>query len=728
MAAEHQTRGDVAAAATLYQQLLDATPGHPEANFRLGLLRLQTGQPQAALPHLKAALEAQPEKGLAWLAFLEGLLAAKQFDAARSVLDQGRQRGLAGPRVDALEARLGQAVAVQAQIRQMEALFSTGQYAALETAAKAFLAHLPENGKGWHLLGLSLVVRGNGAQALPALLRASELLPQDVDVWDHLGSAYLQTGQLPEAVVALSRAISLRPDHAVSYNNLGNVFLEMGQLDAAEEQYRRALNCQPHYAQAAGNLGIALQGLGHLEEALTCYTRALAMQPDDANILANSANVLKELGRTDAAIAAYAKAMQHDPNHVAARTNFLLLQAFATRLQPQEFLAAAKGLGRVHSQLAQQDGLPPLRHPKEQGWRLRVGYVSGDFCANHPVPFFLEPLLANHDRERVELFLYPTHDTHDATAKRITALGEHVFPLMGLTDKAATEQIRSDGIDVLIDLSGHCRYNRLGVFARRAAPVQAHYLGYCATTGIAQMDYWIGDAVLFPENEPAPFCETVWRLPRTWMSYAGRTDLPPSAWKPDPDGTIWFGSCNHLSKIQDATLDLWGQILRALPNSKLLLKSGPLDQPANRERILAAFAARGITGDRLELLGSTPDWPTHMATYDRMDIALDPLDAVSGATTTCDALWMGVPVLTLAGGTVATRMAASLIAGLGQTEWIAPTPAAYVSQAVRLAADVEGRRHSRPLQRSRMQSSPLGDAKGLAQCLEEAFAAMLAAR
>lgn len=615
---------------------------------------------------------------------------------------------------------------IQAAIRALVGHFQAGRYTAMEHAARAFLQIHPENGQGWHLFGLSLVVRDQGAAALEALTRASELLPRDVDVWDHLGSAYLQLGRYPEAVAAFCRALSLRPNYAASHNNLGNAFLEMGRPMEAETEYRRALRCQPDYPQAQGNLGNALQAQGRLDEALACYEQSLAANPNDSNCYANRANTLKELGRTDDAIVTYEEALRRDPDNVPARTNLLLLHAFAPRLSPEAFLDQAKELGRVCTRLAARDPLPPLVPAPRQGRRLRVGYVSGDFCGNHPVPFFLGPVLAHHDRKRVEVFLYPSRDTHDATAKRLAGYGEHWTSLAGLTDREAAARIRGDGIDVLVDLSAHCRYNRLGMFAHRAAPVQAHFLGYCATTGIEQMDYWIGDGVLFPENVQEQFSETPWALPRVWMSYDGRDDLPQGGWRPDPDGTIWLGTCNHLSKIQDRTMDLWARILHVLPQAKLLLKSGQLDQAANRDRTLAAFAARGIAGERLCLLGSTPDWREHMATYNRLDIALDPVDVVSGATTTGDTLWMGVPVVTLAGDTVAKRMAASLLTGLGRPEWVVTTPEAYVETVVRLAGDVAKRTADRIKQRRRMQASPLGDPKGLALCLEAAFKTMLA--
>ena len=219
----------------------------------------------------------------------------------------------------------------------------------------------------------------------------------------------------------------------------------------------------------------------------------------------------------------------------------------------------------------------------------------------------------------------------------------------------------------MIDLSGHTAHNRLGVFARRAAPVQAHYLGYFASTGLAGMDYWIGDEILTPATTDSHFSEQVWRLPRIWVSYDGRADAPVPDWRPSQGGAVWLGSFNNLGKLTPATLALWAQVLHALPQGKLLLKTKGLSDTGNRQRILEAMSGHGILPDRIELQDSsaTPGWPAHMAYYDRLDIALDPVGGVGGGTTTCDALWMGVPVITLEGDRMASRMTASMLDAIG---------------------------------------------------------------
>ncbi len=262
-----------------------------------------------------------------------------------------------------------------------------------------------------------------------------------------------------------------------------------------------------------------------------------------------------------------------------------------------------------------------------------MGYVSGDY-RQHAVSYFIEQLFTHHDRARIELFAYATQGRRDAVTERLQALAEHWVSLTGIPDGAVRERIEADGIDVLIDLSGHTQYNSLGVFARRAAPVQAHYLGYFASTGLTEMDYWIGDAILTPASTDSHFSERVRRLPRVWVSYDGKADAPVSDWHPAQDGVIWLGSFNNLGKLTPATLALLAKVFHALPEGRLLLKTRELSDGGNRQRILDTMVGHGIPSERIELQdrSATLDWSAHMAYYDRLDIALDPVGGAGGGT------------------------------------------------------------------------------------------------
>ena len=573
-------------------------------------------------------------------------------------------------------------------------------------------------------LGVALRDLGRLDDAASSFRRALEIKPDSAGAHSNLGAALQALGQPGAAAQSYRRALEIKPDYAQAHSNLGAALHDLGRLDDAVESHRRALEIEPDYAEAHSNLGNALRDLGRLDDAVASHRRALEIKPDFADAHRNLGVALRDIGRLDAAVASWRRALEIKPDYADARSNLLFLYSYHALIDPHEYLVQARNWEQtcVPAQDRQVARHRILQRSPLAGRRLRVGYVSGDY-REHAVSYFMEQLFAHHDRARIELFAYPTQGVRDAVTDRLQALVEHWVPLMGIGDAAIRERIEADGIDVLIDLAGHTKHNRLGVFARRAAPVQAHYLGYFASTGLTEMDYWIGDEILTPAGTDSQFSERVWRLPRVWVSYDGKADAPVSYWRPSQDGVIWLGSFNNLGKLTAATLALWAKVLHALPEGKLLLKTKQLGEIANRRRILDAMLSHGILSERIELQdgNATPDWSAHMAYYDRLDIALDPVGAVGGGTTTCDALWMGVPVITCEGDRMASRMTASMLDAIGHPEWIARSEAEYIDKVVALARDVEQRKALRSSQRNRMASSPLCDAGGLARSLENAY-------
>ncbi len=593
--------------------------------------------------------------------------------------------------------------------------------------------------------------------AVASYRRALEIEPDYAEVHNNLGIALQNLGRLDEAMTSYSLALGIKPDYEQAHYNLGNVLKDLNRFDDAVTSYRRALEIKPDYAEAHKKLGNVLQGLGRVYDAEARYLRALEFKPNFAEVHNNLGIIQQELGRIDKAMASlhqaleikpdfaeahnnlgrsqrglgqlndaaasYRRALEIKPDFAEAYSNLLFLFSYNSLLDSHEYLSFARGWERscVPAPDIQAARYRTFQRPPHSGRRLKVGYVSGDY-RQHAVSYFIEQLLASHDQTRIELFAYSTQVRRDAITERLQALAEHWVPLMG-SDAATRERMEADGIDVLIDLSGHTQHNRLGVFARRAAPVQAHYLGFMASTGLTEMDYWIGDAVLTPASTDSHFCERVWRLPRVWVSYDGKRDAPVSDWRPAQDGVVWLGSFNNLGKLTPATCALWAKVLHALPEGRLLLKTKELSDSGNRQRILDTMAGHGIPLGRIELQdgSATLDWPTHMAYYDRLDIALDPVGGVGGGTTTCDALWMGVPVISLEGDRMASRMTASMLDAIGRPEWIASSEVEYLDKTVTLARDVEQRRALRFRQRDRMATSPLCDGRGLATALENAY-------
>ena len=564
---------------------------------------------------------------------------------------------------------------------------------------------------------------GQLAEAEAAYRKALKARP-DI-AWTHynLGNLRQALGRPADAVECYRRAVRLQPDFVEAHCNLGGALRKLGRVDEAIAAFRAALVHQPQAPIARFNLGNALKDTGRLTEAEAEYRAVIAADPGFEDAHANLGHVLAEQGRPEEAIASYRAALALAPGEARTYSSLLFLCAYQSLLPPAEYLALAKGWERAAvPDAARAEARARVFRPAPiEGRRLRIGYVSGDFW-QHSVSYFAGPLFAAHDRTRVEVFAYSNSPVRDAASERLRAATEHWVALEGAPPEAARDRIAADAIDVLIDLSGHTAFNAMGVLARRAAPVQAHYLGFFASTGLTEADYWIGDPVLTPAGDDAHFSESVWRLPRVWVSYGGSPEAPAPAWRPSPDGRVCFGSFNDVKKLTPSTLALWARVLRALPGSRLLLKTKSLADPANRRRLAAALESHGIPADAVEMLDqrATPDWRSHMAAYDRVDIALDPVGAVGGGTTTCDALWMGAPVVTLAGDRMASRMTASMLDALGRSEWIARSEDEYVALAARLAADVPGRAEARRTQRERMACSPLCDAAGLARSLEDA--------
>ena len=579
-------------------------------------------------------------------------------------------------------------------------------------------------------LGNALKERGRLDEAAASYRRAIKIDPASAEVHSNLGTVLKAQGQIDEALSCYRRAIALKPDFALAWYNLGNAQQEAGQLNEALKSFRRAVEIKPGFAEAHCNLGTTLKDLGEFNDAISSYHQAVEIKPDFAEAYNNQGGALKDLGRFDEAEASYRKALACMPAYMEAYSNLLFLYSYQALIDPQEYLAQAQGweLACIPEPDRMSARSKTFSHAPLDGRRLKVGYVSGDYC-QHAVSYFIEQLFAHHDRERIELHAYYTRRQKDAVTERIRQLAEHWQHVADLTDAQLTQQIEADEIDVLIDLSGHSAHNRLGVFARRAAPVQAYYLGYFASTGLTEMDYWIGDEFLTPADIDNQFSEQVWRLPRISWSYDAK-DAPATTWQPDPAGTIWIGSFNNFGKLTPATFRLWADILRAMPEGKLLIKTREMSDPANRQQVERTMSQHGIAPDRLDLQSrsATPDWTSHMAYYDRLDIALDPVGAMGGVTTTFDALWMAVPVITLQGDRVASRASAAIVSALGHPEWAARSEQEYVDKTIALARDVALRKTLRAAQREKMASSPLCDAQGLARSMEDACLEMVRRR
>jgi len=543
----------------------------------------------------------------------------------------------------------------------------------------------------------------------------------DASAWFELGGAYGMAHQLDEARGCFERAIAIRPDFAEAHTQLGLVYFFQGQVRRAIDCYEHVLHLQPHAVDALCNLAFALDRVGEVEQAIAEYRKAHRLRPS-VPILHSIGFAHLRIGEVDEGLAAFREAAALGGGDAESLGNL----AFALNYIPE---AGAEELFEAHRRwgaaVRRQLGPPPAHGDRRAPARpLRVGYVSGDFRA-HSVAYFLLPLLAHHDRERVAVYGYSNVAQPDRLTERIRGLCDRWVEITRLTDAQAAARIRQDKVDILVDLSGLTRGNRLRLFALRPAPVQVTYLGYPNTTGIDTMDFRLTDGWADPPGLADGYhTEELVRLPRAFLCFEPPRDAPAVGPLPaDTAGHVTFGSFNNMAKTVAPVVACWAELLRQLPGSRLLLKNEGLCDAAARARLRERFAALGVEPERVELLPTVPGRATHLELYQRVDIGLDTYP-YNGTTTTCEAMWMGVPVVTLAGDRHAGRVGVSLLNQVGFGELIGEEEEGYRRAAMELAADRSRLRAVRAGLRGRIEGSTMCDGAAFARAVEDAYEAM----
>jgi predicted O-linked N-acetylglucosamine transferase (SPINDLY family) len=558
--------------------------------------------------------------------------------------------------------------------------------------------------------------------ARPASMAFTDLVkrvPHSPEAHYNLGVALAAAGKPAEAAAAYREAVRLRPDFFEAWSDLGIPLYHLGRFDEALAAQDSALRLRPQSSGAHGNRANALFALGRLEEALHGYQAALALDPANAEAATSLGNLHKELGRHAAALKTYRMASHAAPLHAPAASNLILALHYADGVTPGEILAEARDYAR---RFEPPPGPALVAAPADQRRRLRIGYVSGDL-RRHPVGYFLSPVLTSHDRAAFEIFCYSANPIVDDMTRHLHGLADHWRSLASLSDDAAARLIAEDRLDLLVDLSGHTAFNRLPVFARRPAPVQASWLGFWGTTGLSAIDAVLSDDTTIQPGEERFYREEVVRLPRGRFCYA------PPDYAPEPalrDGPPTFGSFNNLSKVGPAVRRLWRNILRQVPDSRLVLKWSTLADPALRAALSAEFAETGIDPARLDLRGPSAHRDM-LAEYGDVDVALDPFP-FGGGLTSCEALWMGVPVVTMPGVNPASRQTLGVLRGIGREEWGAASAEAYVRIARDLAADRDRLNQLRRGLRPALAGSPLCDGPGFTRGLEEIYRSLISGR
>lgn len=757
-------------AAHHYAAVLAAAPEHPEALHHLGLVWHRQGRDAEALALIRRSIALVPG-ALAWRFNLAGVLEARgEADAAEAVyreaaagdsrplperLDQARgllERGQ--PLAAYHQARLARAAApedaVPSRLLGRIALARGRAAEALEHLERA-LALAPDDVPARFMRGRALEAAGDSGAARAAYEALLAGLPAHREAGLALAALHQRASRLERAAETCRAVLRHHPGAARAHALLGTVLAAAYRLDEAERHYREAMRHIPNNAalhcDLAGvllNLGRGAEAAGHCRTALRLdpglaearatlgnlrfeamayreaerhYREALRLQPANGHVRVNLGNALLRQCRVEEAWEAYGEAVQRDPQHWMAWSNWLLTQNYRRRTDEPEFVAAHRRFGTA-LQAAVPAPAPHGNRPEPER-PLRIGFLSSHLHTN-PVTVFLEPWFRHRDRERFTLICYASGGRRDAVTRRWEALADDFVRVTGLSDDEAAERMRADGIDVLFDMAGHVGQNRLPLVARRPAPVVVTYQAYLNTTGLGRIDWFLSDAALTPPGSERCFTERVYRLERFLMCYQPPDDAPPVAPPPlGQGGAVTFGSYNNAAKFSPDTVRVWARLLAEVPGARLVLRSLNALEPETVAGLKERFASEGADPGRIEYRPPTPQHRDYLADYGHIDIALDPFP-YNGVTTTCDALWMGVPVVTLAGSHGFGRAGASILTSLGRPEWIAGDEAGYVATARALAADLPRLEAERRGLRAAMAASPVADGPRFARDMEAA--------
>jgi protein O-GlcNAc transferase len=701
-----QSKGFLDDAATELSAAIRLKPDLAEAHANLGTVHRRQGKVDEAIAALSRAIELKPDFAVAHNRLGEIFLEQRLFGEAAEAFSR----------------------AVEVQPRYLVAINN---------------------------LGIALKEQGRLDEAIAAYRRGMELAPDSPALFQNLGNALRNQGKFPEAIAAFKRAIALQPKYAEAHSALADSLILEGKAGEALTAASRAVELDPARPIAHNNLGNALMECHRLDEAMESFKRAIELKPDFAEAYGNLANALKDEGRVAEAIGVYDRALAVNPYHSTIASNRVYALHFHPDYDAPAILREHREWNRLYAQKI--SAYPAHANDRDANRPLRVGYVSADF-RTHPVGRFLLPLFRHHDPRQVDIFCYSNVTAPDAMTDQLRRYAREWKSIVAISDESAAEMIYRDQIDILVDLAMHAAGNRMLLFARKPAPMQVTYLAYCSTTGLEAMDYRLTDPHIDPPGEgDENFSEKSVRLAHTYWCYEppqgdGNRYYAPSpspgtpgegwgegssnfsaqelsymvAGMPEPGdlpasaaGRITFGSLNNFCKVSEPALRAWAEILRGVPRSRLMLHA---KEGSHRNEVLRLLAEYSVETERVEFIGVQAS-ADYFRSYRDIDIALDPFPC-AGGTTTCDALWMGVPVVTLAGRTAVGRTGVSILSVIGLPELIASDVAQYVRIAIELAEDFPRLEKLRAGLRELMLRSPLCDAGGFARDVEAAYRQM----
>jgi len=644
------------------------------------------------------------------------------------------------------------------------ALNEAERWSESEPVLKSVLASVPDHPLALLNLGNSVHGQGRSQEAVTLYRRALELNPGYHDARVNLSVALKALGRHDQATAELKAALGSAPAHPQALLEQGRLLADQKRYHEAEQVFRRLLSMDPGHHQAMYCLGIVLSEQGNWSQSADAYTEVVRMRPDlpegwqalavtlrHCNRITESlvalekalqlrpaftlawqsyGSVLAEAGRIEEGIEAWRRSLSINPQQPVIRSNIVYTLSMVDGVTRADLWREHQGWAEHHAKPDAQQTQPastPAGRPADRR-KIRIGYISPDLRL-HSVCYFLIPLLEHHDKQNFEIYCYSDVGCPDQTTLKIQQLSDHWRDVSGKPTAHVRQLIQQDQIDILIDLAGHTMGNRMELFALRSAPLQASWLGYPETTGLTTVDYKIADQIVCPGSEDGQYAsERILRLPNGYHCYLAPPGCPDISELPaSRNGCITFGSFASLSKLTPSTVRLWSEVLKQVPDSKLLLKARQLADSTVRDRYCSMFAACGIPRSRLTLELAIAETIQHLGFYREVDMVLDTYP-YNGTTTLCEGLWMGVPPVSLSGPIPASRVGASLLHSLGLEDWVAETPEQFVAIAKNNSQDVAGLAALRAGLRQRFSQSTLGSPRQFAREFEagllEAFSGL----
>lgn len=692
--------GNLREAEAIYRKVLAADPKNADATHLLGLIECQSGRREIGLDMIRRAITLNPT-------------AADYHDNLGLICTEANL-------IDEAIAAHHRAASLNPRHRQAHynlanLLFKKGQLNEAITFYRQAIANQPNNADAHQNLGTALNRIGQPDQAEASLRMALTLKKDFAEAHNNLGVVYAGKMRLADAIAEYRKAIKIKPNFAHALSNLGAALRLKGEFKEAIETLSQALRLDPKMPEALNNLGIALKETIRLDEAMDAYERCLAIAPSMRDARNNLGNVHKDCGDIEEAVACYSRALAVGPVEPNIHSNMIYTLQFHPAYDDESLYREQRRFNDVHAQPLKKSIRPHERPPAgDADRRLRIGYVSPYFYGQAE-SFFVEPLFASHDHKNFEIHCYASTIRPDSMTNRLKGCADVWHDVLGWPDAVVAEKIRNDRIDILIDLAMHMSFNRLMTFARKPAPIQVAWLAYPGGTGMDTMDYRITDAYMDPPDLPTPYYrEESIRLPDCWACYSSLSKVDLASKR--KEGPIRFGSINNPCKINEPLLRLWARVMHEISDARLLIQSM---YEGHRAKIRAMLQKFDVPPDRLEFV-TRKHRTEYLRIFDDIDICLDPLP-YNGITTTCDALWMGVPVVTLAGRTASGRAGVSILSTVGLPELIARSEDQFVKIAAELANDRARLADLRATLRERATQSPLMDAAGFARKMESAY-------